>query len=65
MTPSSFEEGELAESTAGSGESGGSDWLSSLEELIDAAPTPTQRRLYRSILDTVAALARDAPKSST
>ena len=59
MTPSSFEEGELDAAIDGSGAGRPGESVPSLEELIDAAPSPTQRRLYHSMLDTVASLARE------
>jgi uncharacterized protein (TIGR00730 family) len=59
MTPSSFEEGALAAATDGSSEGVLPGSVPSLEELIGAAPSPTQRRLYRSMLHTVGALARE------
>ena len=54
MTGSSFEEGELDAAVDGSPDGPGQG--ATIEERIEAARTPTERRLYRSMLDTVAAL---------
>ena len=56
MAPSSFEEGALAAATDGSGagSAAGARPVRSRNSST-AAPSPTHRRLYRSMLDTVAA----------
>jgi uncharacterized protein (TIGR00730 family) len=58
MTGSSFEEGELGAAVDGSGAGILADRPAGIEELLAAARTPTERRLYRSMLETMAGLAR-------
>ena len=58
MTGSTFEEGELGAAVDGSGAGILAEAPGGIEELVAAARTPTERRLYRSMLDTVAGLAR-------
>ena len=58
MTGSSFEEGELEAAIDGSGAGRVPGVPDGFEELLATARTPTERRLYRSMLDTVANLAR-------
>ena len=55
MSGSSFEQEELAASVEGSPERP-PDPGPSLEERIAGARTPTERRLYRSMIDTVSGL---------
>jgi len=58
MTGSSFEREDLEATTDGSEPGPGSGPDPTLDQLIDGAATPSERRLYRSMLDTVAGLAR-------
>ena len=58
MTGSSFEEGELEAAVDGSGAGVLPEPDSGIDALIASARTPTERRLYRSMVDTVASLAR-------
>ena len=58
MTGSSFEEGELEAAVDGSGVDRVAEVPDGFEALLAGARTPTERRLYRSMLDTVANLAR-------
>ncbi len=58
MSGSSFEEGELEAAIDGSGAGVVRQDGTGVEELVASARTPTERRLYRSMLDTVASLAR-------
>ena len=59
MTGSSFERGEPDTAIAASPHRGEADADLTVEELIEQAATSTERRLYRSMLDTVASLARE------
>ena len=58
MTGSSFEEGELEAAVDGSGAGRRPRCRTASTALLAAARTPTERRLYRSMLATVAGLAR-------
>jgi len=58
MTGSSFEEGELEAAVDGSRAGMVAGVPDGFDELLATARTPTERRLYRSMLDTVANLAR-------
>lgn len=59
MTGSPFEQGGLEAAIDGSPEAALAGTGITVEELIERAESPTERRLYRSMLDTVAALARE------
>ncbi len=56
MSGSSFEEGALGDAIDGSTERADADGGSAIEDRIALARTPTERRLYRSMLATVAGL---------
>ena len=58
MTGSSFEEGEFEAAVDGSRAGMVAGVPDGFDELLATARTPTERRLYRSMLDTVANLAR-------
>src|SRR5665213_61346 len=58
MTGSSFEQEDLEAAIDGSDPGPGPGSGPTVEQLINGAPTATERRLYRSMLNTVAALAR-------
>jgi hypothetical protein len=59
MTGSAFEEGEVGAAVDGSGSGVPPEDVPDIAGLLDAARTPTERRLYRSMLETVASLARE------
>jgi uncharacterized protein (TIGR00730 family) len=59
MTGSFFERGGLEAAIDEAPEVAPVDTDCSVEELIERAATPTERRLYRSMLDTVVGLARE------
>jgi uncharacterized protein (TIGR00730 family) len=56
VTGSSFENGELQAAIDGSTDTGPPDTGPTIEDRIAEARTPTERRLYRSMIDTVAGL---------
>jgi hypothetical protein len=56
VTGSSFEEGQLEASIDGSPEAPPLDGGPTIEERIEQARTPTERRLYRSLIETVSEL---------
>src|SRR5665213_779804 len=58
MTGSSFEQEDLEAAIDGSDPGPGPGSGPTVEQLINGAPTATERRLYRSMLNTVAGLAR-------
>ena len=58
MTGSSFEREDLEAADGGSEAGPGPGSVPTIEQLVDGAATPTERRLYHSMLDTVANLAR-------